>query len=112
MGTIGRKEHVDSLKDAFDKVSKAIQGVAEARLEYLGDGEGGGANLIGRLNETKTGVIDPTRSLLNDRAAKVRNVDKEVKNYEAKKTKAGKAAAAAITKQVRGERLRGAKRRA
>ncbi|GMI13940.1 hypothetical protein TrVE_jg912 [Triparma verrucosa] len=101
MGTIGRKEHVDSLKDAFDKVSKAIQGVAEARLEYLGDGEGGGANLIGRLNETKTGVIDPTRSLLNDRAAKVRNVDKEVKNYEAKKTKAGKAAAAAITKQVK-----------
>ncbi|GMH75235.1 hypothetical protein TL16_g06692 [Triparma laevis f. inornata] len=101
LGTIGRKEHVDSLKGAFDKVSKAIEGVAEARLEYLGAGDGGGASLLSRLDGTKAGVIDPTRSLLNDRSAKVKNVDKEVKNYESKRTKAGKAAAAAITKQVK-----------
>ena len=71
------------LKKVFATVSTAVQGVAQARLEFLGDAaDQGGAALVSRLDSTKLGVIDPTKSLLADRTSKVKSVDKEVKVRE------------------------------
>ena len=101
LGTVGRKENFEQLKELYAEVSKAVQGVAESRLEYLGDAaDQGGYALLSRLDATKAGIIDPTKALLADRTSKVKAVDKEVKGFESAKVKAGKAAATAIKKQV------------
>lgn len=101
-GTIGRLEHFDQLKKAFGAISVAIGDVADARRELLGDAPGmGGAKLLERLENTKQGVIVPSKALLADRSSKVKNVDKEVRAFENAKGKAGKAASAAVKKRIK-----------
>ncbi|GMH55011.1 hypothetical protein TrRE_jg4194 [Triparma retinervis] len=97
-----RLESYDKLKEVFASVSGAIGKVADARTELLGEGaEGGGSKLLGRLEDTVTGVIKPSKALLADRTQKVKAVDKEVKNFDSLKSKAGKAASNEIKKQLK-----------
>ena len=102
LGTIGRLESYDKLKEVFTSVSGANEKVADARMELLGEGaECGGYKLLGRLEDTCTGVIKPSKALLADRSQKVKAVDKEVKGFDSLKSKASKAAANEIKKKLK-----------
>lgn len=101
-----RMETFRGMQDTLCAVGKALESVGADRCSHLGDGQGqGGALLLRRLQDSKVGVVDPMRALLNDRMQKCATFEKEKKNFEQLKSKAAKAATLAI--QAEQKRLKG-----
>ena len=91
LGTVSRLEYYSSLKNSLSSVSDGFKKIADSRIALLGDKEGnGGEKLLKRLDQTRKGVIVPTKALLTDRSNTVALAAKEKSNLKSLKTKATK----------------------
>jgi len=84
LGTVGRLEYSADLKETLGTVSTCFREIANSRLELLGDGGKGGDQLLKRLADARSGVIEPTKALLKDRDNVVSLCTKEEKKVRKK----------------------------